>query len=937
MAFVERSQEMRYLRGLFERSERGRPQIALISGPVATGKTELLHAFVEEAIGLGALPLIATGSRAERSLPLGVIGQLFHSPALPWHLLEETNALLTADALPSPGATDAPAAAMRRAAIRLARGVCSTLLTLSTERVVVLAIDDVQYADGYSLQILLYLLRRLKFRRLLVILTEWPGAQAPHSAFRAELLRQPACHRLHVRALSEDGTARVLAEALGDPSAAARLAPAYHEVTGGNPLLLRGLVEDGLNEGGAPAAPGGRSLPQPPVPGRLFRQAVCACLYQWDAATIQVARSLALLDRWASPALVGRLTGMKPELVVDIVESIGGSGLLRGERLRHPAVRAAIADTVEPGDGADAHLRGAQLLHDRGVAAPDVAEHLVAADRVPDKWAIGVLRDAARQALAERRDDFADDCLELAQRSCADEQVRAPLLMSLTRLRWRRDPSTALRHLATLRRSVLAGHLGGRDVSAVAGFLLWHGRGDDAREILARARGARDSPGARPGDASQGTAPLCLRAGSESALPEVACWPGHPGEAACAALDAVLTGAPDADPVARAEEALSGCALSEDSLPSVLSALYALLHADRQDRAAAWCDTFLRDAEAEGATTWRALLTAARADIALRQGRPAPAELWAAEALTLVSARGWGVAIGLPLAALIRARLDLGRVEDAGRAAGLVVPKAMFGGGFAPGYLRARGHQHLAANRPRAAVADFERCGRLMREWGRDLPVLLPWRGDLALARAALDQREEAKELVAEQLALPGGDRQRVVGVSLRAMAAAASPKRRPGPLREAVALLQECGDRLELIRALADLSRAHAGLGEFGRARMMRERAVHVAAECGAEELLARLLPAPEAESAAEGGAAAEAADDPALLSDAERRVATLAAIGYTNREIGRKLHVTVSTVEQHLTRVYRKLNVDRRADLPLRLRYGSGAEPLAVGEGGA
>ena len=55
--------------------------------------------------------------------------------------------------------------------------------------------------------------------------------------------------------------------------------------------------------------------------------------------------------------------------------------------------------------------------------------------------------------------------------------------------------------------------------------------------------------------------------------------------------------------------------------------------------------------------------------------------------------------------------------------------------------------------------------------------------------------------------------------------------------------------------------------------------------------------------------------------LSEAERRVATLAANGYTNRQIAIRLHVTMSTVEQHLTRVYRKLNISRRTDLPLTL----------------
>ncbi|WUC40364.1 helix-turn-helix transcriptional regulator (plasmid) [Streptomyces sp. NBC_00557] len=54
--------------------------------------------------------------------------------------------------------------------------------------------------------------------------------------------------------------------------------------------------------------------------------------------------------------------------------------------------------------------------------------------------------------------------------------------------------------------------------------------------------------------------------------------------------------------------------------------------------------------------------------------------------------------------------------------------------------------------------------------------------------------------------------------------------------------------------------------------------------------------------------------------LTDAERRVAALAAEGLTNRGVAARLGVTVSTVEQHLTRVYRKLGVSGRAELPAR-----------------
>ena len=55
--------------------------------------------------------------------------------------------------------------------------------------------------------------------------------------------------------------------------------------------------------------------------------------------------------------------------------------------------------------------------------------------------------------------------------------------------------------------------------------------------------------------------------------------------------------------------------------------------------------------------------------------------------------------------------------------------------------------------------------------------------------------------------------------------------------------------------------------------------------------------------------------------LSAAERQVADLAAAGATNKEIAATLYMSVKTVEAHLTRVYRKLDVRSRAELASRL----------------
>jgi DNA-binding NarL/FixJ family response regulator len=56
-----------------------------------------------------------------------------------------------------------------------------------------------------------------------------------------------------------------------------------------------------------------------------------------------------------------------------------------------------------------------------------------------------------------------------------------------------------------------------------------------------------------------------------------------------------------------------------------------------------------------------------------------------------------------------------------------------------------------------------------------------------------------------------------------------------------------------------------------------------------------------------------------PALepLSDRERDILHLLALGYTNQEIGKKLFISVRTVDSHRAHIMRKLQIDTRAEL--------------------
>uniref|UniRef100_UPI0014876444 helix-turn-helix domain-containing protein n=1 Tax=Streptomyces sp. I05A-00742 TaxID=2732853 RepID=UPI0014876444 len=100
-------------------------------------------------------------------------------------------------------------------------------------------------------------------------------------------------------------------------------------------------------------------------------------------------------------------------------------------------------------------------------------------------------------------------------------------------------------------------------------------------------------------------------------------------------------------------------------------------------------------------------------------------------------------------------------------------------------------------------------------------------------------------------------------------------------------------------------LGRAHRELGDDAAARPLLARARDAALTCGATGLWRSLAPA----------ARPAAGDD--VLTGAEHRVASLAARGLSNREVAAELSIAVSTVEQHLTRIYRKYRIKHRRQL--------------------
>ncbi|MFB9465260.1 AAA family ATPase [Streptomyces cinereospinus] len=343
------------LRGLLAESGSGNGRLALVEGGLASGKTHLLHEFSRQATKSGALVLTATGSRAERELPMGIVDQLFRSagPAapLPEHAArligitdgtdgtDEQTGPCGADQLTPYGTLDTTV-----------RELCGLLLDGCADQPLVLAVDDVQFADAPSLRLLLSLQRRMVSARLLIVLNEWHRGKPTLPEFRAELTRHPYT-QIRLAPLSVEDITTLLAKETSVPEPAP-VAQGYHRLTGGNPMLLHAALDD---RAGAVSADEDADR-DGPVVGVAYAQAVLAGLYRWDAELLSVARAAAVLGDRSTPALIAQLLGSRPEDTEELVRILVDAGLLLGWRSRLPERDAGRAARLthrraEPGTG----------------------------------------------------------------------------------------------------------------------------------------------------------------------------------------------------------------------------------------------------------------------------------------------------------------------------------------------------------------------------------------------------------------------------------------------------------------------------------------------------------------------------------------------------------------------------------------------------------
>ena len=295
------------------------------------------------------------------------------------------------------------------------------------ERLVVLVIEDVQWADEATLDLLRFLGRRVRDLPVLLVVTFRDDAMAPSDPLRVtlgELAGQRYTRRIDLPPLTAAGV-RSLAE--GTSYSAVEL----YELTGGNPFF----VVEVLSEHGT----------QVPVSARDAVLSRAARL----SDTARAALDLSSLDAWrVDPQLVADAGGVTLETFDELL----AAGLLRADgdslQFRHELARRAIESEVPPhrrlaghqalltaltGSGCDDEARLA--YHAEAAREPDLVRRYapIAARRAAD---LGAHREAVAQYeralrfappddrdLAELYDGYAD-VLAMVDRWPAAAQAR---------------------------------------------------------------------------------------------------------------------------------------------------------------------------------------------------------------------------------------------------------------------------------------------------------------------------------------------------------------------------------------------------------------------------------------------------------------------------------------------------------------------------------
>ena len=790
-------------------------------------------------------------------------------------------------------------------------GFLNALRVLASQRRLVVAIDDLQWLDQPSAEVLAFAARRLEDEAISFVLAKRPAKPTPLE----RALEGRGLEQLDVGALSLGATRRMLSARLG-LTVPRHVLRRLHETTLGNPLFVlelgRSLVARGQLEPG-------EDIPVPESVEDLLGTHVSALSAPVRRLLLAVALSAELrpgqLDTIAHDAAVeeGVEAGV---LIVD-------AGRLRAS---HPLLAAAASDQSSDDERRELHLVLAAVVSDRELRA----HHLALAARQPEE-ALASIVAAAADAAATRgavqdAATLSEHALRLTPRDAPERIDR--LFVLATRLDLAGEPHRVTELLEPELPSLPPGPLLAR-----AHALVSEGA-PTIPETLEHLRYALEGSADEPALRALVLAKLAIitAATCVAQIAEAESW-------ALEALDHASDAGPDVERLALSAlgwaRVLGGRPIDDlgerfhavssvpfhmaDSLDRVIGAR--LAWRGEVTGAGTLLTRMIRIAEERDEPWSAAVLRMNLCDLAMRRGDFSTASRLLDD---WVESTGGELLAGGAFYDRCRALLAVGLGDAEGAAASAArAIEAARGAGERWSELAARralGVAALLAHDADGAAESLRAVWSHTRREGVEDPGAHPVAPDLVEALLQVGERDEAREVtealreLAERQSHPWGLVTTRRCAALVRLAEPVHDEEAATHLAEVASGYAELGLRFDRARSLLALGRAQRRHRKWGAARAALEDAVAAFEELGSDGWA-------EAARSELGRVGARRPRPAGELTEAEQRVVDLAIEGLSNKEIAGALVVTVPTVESHLSRAYAKLGIRSRGQLAARL----------------
>jgi tetratricopeptide (TPR) repeat protein len=437
--FVGRVEELAQLRRWLEEAIAGSPRAVAVVGDAGSGRGALLRQLAPEVRLRGGSLIIARAKMTSVRTPYGIWNQVLQAlrrlpdaPTRSWHELASLDPGI-------PGTTEGRAGSK----YRLLEELSEYIRLAARSRPLVLILDEMQWVDAASWDVLDHLLTQLERERILIGITirDDPG-QTDIVERRRTLERVDYYHEVRLSRLTRDEVKRWLEAAMHRQEVGRELLAYIYRHTEGNPLvivqLLRCMVEEGsLRFNGQRwewTAPSELQLPNG-VDAVIARRVT-----HFSPATQAVLGTAAVIGREFEVDVLLESEGGNRDLVRAAINEAIAKDILQpnyergggGQAFSHARVADAFVASIPPDRLAGVHQRVARALQNRPRSAPDATVHFDLAGCASDAYRNAL--EAATHAESVYSYDAAGEFLQIAARNSTSPGDLAEVRVRLAHL-----------------------------------------------------------------------------------------------------------------------------------------------------------------------------------------------------------------------------------------------------------------------------------------------------------------------------------------------------------------------------------------------------------------------------------------------------------------------------------------------------------------------